>query len=134
LTNSCQKTRQVLEEKNFHTDRESADKDTVAYDTLVELIMTANPAAGNLRIDFYNFELFIWEMRELRLINGKKYDHPRKFANGHRGSKDVADAVACATKRAIRWHLEFGMEPPGNLLVIPAKPLLPKFGDERSAF
>jgi hypothetical protein len=110
-----EETRQVLEEKGYHTDRESADKNTVAYDTLVELVLTTAP--GNRRIDYYPYPPFLQEMEELKRVNGIKYDHPKKNKHGGPGSKDVADAVACATKRAIIWHLENGMEAPGMVRV-----------------
>jgi len=128
-----EETRQVLEEKGYSTERESADKDTVAYDTMVELVLTTTP--DNRRLDYYDYPLFIREMEELKLVNGKKYDHPKKFENGQRGSKDVADAVACATKRAIRYYLENKTDGPGVIRIHRAKGgFTPRYGDERSIY
>jgi len=73
--------RQQLARKKIDTGLYSVDIDTEAYDTMLEFIMTG-------RLDYYYFEPFIDECKELMLINGKKIDHPVG------GSKDVADAVA----------------------------------------
>lgn len=105
-----EETRQVLEEKGYKTDYCSADKDTDAYDTLIEQILSD-------RISYYNYGPFIEEMEELKLVNGVKYDHPKKTRRGTPGSKDVADAVACATLMAIRYELENPAPAPGQIRV-----------------
>lgn len=112
---SSLETRQVLEEKGYLTDHESADKDTDAYDSLIELI--ANTSDTDRRFDFYSYPIFIIEMEELKLVNGVRYDHPRKTRFGKPGSKDVADAVACSTKRCILYALEDPAPPPASVTV-----------------
>lgn len=103
-------TRQVLEEKGYATDYVSADRDTAAYDTLIDLLL-------NKRLDFYQYPPFIREMEELKLVNGIKYDHPKKGRDGKPGSKDVADAVACAAWKAIDYALENPVAEPGAIRV-----------------
>lgn len=95
--------RQILQEQGFETDLVSADKTTGPYDTLIEMMLTD-------RLDYYNHPVFIKEMQQLR-TNGVKYDHPKK------GSKDLADAVACATWKAINYELENPVEAPGVIRV-----------------
>jgi len=92
-------TRQVLAEKAYHTDYCSADRTKDPYDTLIELTLTH-------RLDYYLLEAYIKEMEHLQLVNGLKYDHPPRFADGSPGSKDVADAVACATYMALQTAYE----------------------------
>lgn len=104
-------TRQVLEEKGYTTARASADKGTEAYDTLIELLL-------NNRLDYYSYPAFVREMQELQ-YNGSKYDHPRKSRTGESGSKDVADAVACATITAITYELDNPLVSPGKIRVFP---------------
>ncbi len=105
-----EETRQVLEEKGYSTDYVSADRDTDAYDTLIDLLL-------NKRLDFYVYRPFIREMEELKLVNGIKYDHPKKGRDGKPGSKDVADAVACASWKAINFTLENPLPEPGSIRV-----------------
>lgn len=95
--------RQVLSGQGWLTDEQSADKTTAPYDTLIEML-------GTDRIDYYNEPQFIREMQALQ-TNGTKYDHPKK------GSKDVADAVACAVYRAIFTELEDPTAPKAILRV-----------------
>lgn len=102
-------TRQVLEEKGYHTERVSADREPTAYDTLIELILGG-------RLDYYAYPVFIREMQEL-VWNGRKYDHPRKGRNGKPGTKDVADAVACASLAAIQYELTHPASHGGKLKV-----------------
>ena len=97
-------SRQILESKGFKTDYVSADKTTAPYDTAIEMLTTG-------RLDYYNHPIFLREMRALR-TNGLKYDHPKK------GSKDVADAVACATWACINYELENPKEAPGKIKVV----------------
>lgn len=97
-------SRQLLEKKGFKTDYVSADKSTAPYDTAIEMLTTG-------RLDYYNHPIFLREMKNLR-TNGLKYDHPKK------GSKDVADAVACATWACLNYELENPKEPPGKIRVI----------------
>lgn len=118
-------TRQVLEEKGYKTDRASADKSPDAYDTLIELLL-------NGRLDYYSYPPFVREMEELN-YDGSRYDHPRKSRTGAPGSKDVADAVACAAMTAIRYELENPAEPPGKLKIHRNPGYRPTYG-ERSNF
>lgn len=99
-----EETRQVLEKKGFKTDARSADKTPAPYDTIIDMLL-------NDRLDYYNHPIFLREMQQLR-TNGLKYDHPKG------GSKDVSDAVACATWTAINYELENPKEAPGKLRVI----------------
>lgn len=69
-------------------DNYSVDRTTEAYDTLIELLMSR-------RVDFYYQERFLEEMRTLRLVGGKKYDHPPG------GSKDTSDGVAGAVAQCV---------------------------------
>jgi hypothetical protein len=105
-----EETRQVLQEKGYATDYCSADRDPEVYDTLLDFLFTA-------KLDYYNAPTFLREMKELRRVNGVKYDHPRRFQNGDLGSKDVADAVACATYKAVQYALENPALPPGSLCI-----------------
>jgi hypothetical protein len=74
----------------------SVDRNTEAHDTLKELILDARffiyPGEGDIKDD--NNQSVIAqafrEWRALRLINGKKVDHPLG------GSKDLVDALAGA--------------------------------------
>lgn len=97
-----EETRQILTEKGYETGRESADKDLLAYTTLIELMLVEPP-----RIDYYMYEPFLEEMEDLKLVKGRKYDHPKKSRFGKKmGSKDVTDAVACATVSAIKCEMD----------------------------
>jgi hypothetical protein len=98
-----EETRQILEGQGFATDQCSADRTTGPYDTLIEMLLTD-------RLDYYNYAQFIREMQQLR-SDGIKYDHPKH------GTKDVSDAVACATWTAINDSLENPVEAPGVLVV-----------------
>lgn len=98
-----EETRQVLEGQGFQTDQCSADRTSAPYDTLIEMLLTD-------RLDYYNEPQFIREMQQLR-TDGVKYDHPKN------GTKDVSDAVACATWTAINDLLENPEEAPGALIV-----------------
>ena len=64
----------------------SVDKNTQAYDTLVDLIYSS-------KIDCYPYIPLITELKDLVLVN-RKVDHPQS------GSKDVADACAAAVFHA----------------------------------
>lgn len=110
-----EETRQVLESKQYVTDYESSDKSTEPYDTLIETLTSDT-------LDYYNYPIFLTEFSEIRLINGVKYDHPKKFKNGKRGTKDVSDAVACATNRAVKYARENVEEDPGQIKVFRPKP------------
>lgn len=122
-------TQQVLREKGYETDQTSADKTTEPYDTLIELLM-------NGRLDYYAHPVFLRELEELKLVNGTKYDHPRKTRAGMPGSKDVADAAACAAWNAVQFELEHPAAPVGVVKVFPSgkSGFLPKFEDDRRLY
>lgn len=117
-----EETRQILEGQGFATDLCSADKTSGPYDTLIEMLLTD-------RLDYYNYPQFLRELQQLR-TDGVKYDHPKH------GSKDVADAVACATFTAIEDLLENPVEPPGVMKVHRTQPGYSRFSQryERSAW
>jgi hypothetical protein len=93
---NSEESRQILEGQGYQTDQVSADKTGAPYDTLIELIL-------NDRLDYYQHEVFMREMQRLQ-TNGLKYDHLKN------GSKDVADAVACACFAAIQYELDNPVE------------------------
>lgn len=107
-----EESRQVLEEKGYVTQYVSVDKTTDPYDTLIEQMLTPG------RLDYYNYPVFIMEMEELKLVNGTKYDHPKKTRLGRLGSKDVADAVAGAVWSSVQYAREHKPEAPSTLRVI----------------
>lgn len=76
-------TRQILEKKGYRTEYCSTDRDMEAYDALIQSMLSGT-------LDYFQHHLFLKEMKELEVINGKRYDHPKN------GSKDVSDAVAGA--------------------------------------
>jgi len=83
-------SRQQLRREGLTTDELSVDRDTRAYDTLKEYLLTG-------RLDYYPDPYLVQELQRLELVKGRKVDHPPN------GSKDVADAVAgavmaCAAK------------------------------------
>ena len=80
-------SRQMLAKSGIPTDELSVDRNTEAYDTLKELLLTD-------KLDYYEDEHLFGELRRLELIKGKKVDHPPG------GSKDVADALAGAVYMA----------------------------------
>lgn len=98
-------TRQVLAEKGYLTDEVSAEKSTGPYDTLIEQVLTK-------ALDYYEHPAFRRELEELRLIDGKKYDHPKL------GSKDVSDAVACALWSCLQYHLDNPVVPTAKIVVV----------------
>jgi hypothetical protein len=118
-----EETRQILEEKGFKTDRASADKGTAAYDSLIEpLLETSNAVlsqgpSAHRRLDFYDHPVFMREMKFLKLINGVRYDHPSKNPDGSKGSKDVADGVACSVMTCLKWHSENKSSGPPVIIV-----------------
>lgn len=119
-----EETRQILEEKGFKTDHESADKGTTAYDSLIEpLLETAAQAAaygwGNFapKLSVYGHPIFIREMKHLKLVNGVKYDHPKKNPDGSIGSKDVGDGAACSITSCLKWHGENKSSGPPSIRV-----------------
>jgi hypothetical protein len=97
-------TQQVLQEKGYETAYISADKSSLAYDTLIEQILSNTPEERY--IDFYAYPPLIRELEELKLVNGNKYDHPAKSRTGQPGSKDCADALACAVLSAMQYEAE----------------------------
>lgn len=72
---------QALMKRGFDVELYSVDRNTEAYDTMLELMLQG-------MIDFYLYPPFMDEVRRLIVKDGKKVDHPPK------GSKDVSDAVA----------------------------------------
>lgn len=108
-------SRQVLTEKQYEVDEVSADRNMEAYDTTIELLLDSTTDARKL--DYYNYPTFIREFEELKLVNGKKYDHPSKSRTGMPGSKDVTDAVACSVLKSIQHELDNPVDPPGVIVV-----------------
>lgn len=96
-------TIQLLAKRGYLSDETSADKTTGPYDTLFELMNTN-------RLDYYLHPRFIREIIGLRRYP-KKYDHQRT------GSKDVADAVACAAFNAIQDAMEHPYTGPSVITV-----------------
>lgn len=140
-----EETRQILEENGFKTDRASADKGTTAYDTMIEpLLETSNyvlsvgveVAATQIfrRLDFYAHPVLVRELRYLKLLNGTKYDHPKKNPDGSKGSKDVADGAACSLMTCLKWHGENKSSGPPVIKVFSAgrqSTFRQQYGDER---
>lgn len=93
---------QQVRARGIETDLESADRTPAPYDTLLGSINDGS-------LDVYVHPVFMKEIRELRRINGAKYDHPKT------GSKDASDAVACALYRCIQHHID---SPPIGAAVI----------------
>jgi len=57
------------------------------------------------RIRFYYYDIFKTEYFNLVLdLEKNKVDHPKKFYDGSRGSKDVADAVVGALKNCLSFY------------------------------
>lgn len=79
---------QELNKMGIESERLSIDKDLSCYETLKDGI-----CSGKVR--YYRNDDFIYEVRRLELIKGKKIDHPQG------GSKDVADAVAGAVYNCV---------------------------------
>jgi len=71
----------------------SADKNKGPYDTLITMLIQD-------MLDYPHHPQFEKEMRYLEDM-GDKYDHPQKFPDNTMGSKDIADAVACAIYNCI---------------------------------
>lgn len=86
---------QILRSKGYKTQEYSVDKNTEAYDTLLELALSG-------KLDFYYYEVFMREFKSLELLNGKKVDHPKN------GSKDVTDAVAGCVAQCVKRAAEGG--------------------------
>lgn len=79
---------QTLSKKGFKAVMLGFDVSMEAYDTLLELILAD-------RLVYYNYPVFIKECQELRIIHGRRVDHPSK------GSKDVSDAVSHCVHQAL---------------------------------
>ena len=79
-------SRQQLRRAGFAALELSVDRDTKAYDTMKELLLTR-------QLDYYEDPVLFEELRRLELVKGKKVDHPPN------GSKDLADAFAGAVFR-----------------------------------
>lgn len=79
-------THQELQRRGYRSEFYSVDKNLEPWDTFWDL-------ATEDRVEFYAYEPFLEEAKEVQLVDGKKVDHPSN------GSKDVADAVVgCVTK------------------------------------
>lgn len=104
---------QIMKGHEIESKLLSVDKDTEAYDTLKGLIYKNN-------INYYPYNVFFRECEELKKENGK-VDHPsisqkRAEEEGdEKGSKDVSDAVAGATKSALEVNEEEGQ---GDFVVL----------------
>lgn len=115
---------QILQEKGYETELLSVDRTMEPYDTLIELVL-----AGPSRISYYVHPVFVRELEELRLVDGRKYDHPRRSRTGQPGSKDLSDAVAGAVSSCLRYEMENPAVHVGRLSIF-RKPA-PRYGDER---
>lgn len=87
-------TIQILQRNGFQASLYSVDRNMEGYLILKSLLYEG-------RIDFYYHPILVQELKGLRLVNGKKVDHPEP------GSKDLADAVArvCANLTK-EFHIE----------------------------
>lgn len=88
---------QTLTKLGFAASYVSVDRTKAPYDTLIGLISEG-------KLDYYDYPPFLQQMRELELVRGLKYDHPRKSADGSPGRKDVSDAVAAATFNGLAYE------------------------------
>jgi hypothetical protein len=86
-------SQQILRRQGYEVEECSADKTMEPYDTLFDVLLTG-------QLDYYLHPQFVRELQGIRRVGGKKYDHPKH------GSKDVTDAVACATHKLMEWELE----------------------------
>lgn len=79
---------QVLRKAGFETQEYSVDRTDEAY-------MSLKQGFFDERIKFYEHPHFLKEVEHLeRDLDNQKIDHPLRFPDGTRGSKDVADCVA----------------------------------------
>lgn len=92
-----EEARQQLEKRMYETEYISVDRSRMPYDTLIGLLHEE-------KLDYYGYEPFFKQMRELEIVRGLKYDHPKKFKDGSPGRKDVSDAVAGALANALTWE------------------------------
>ncbi len=98
-------TIQQLTNRGYVAGECSADKKMEVYDTFLGLLKEN-------QVDYYLHPLLIRELQELRRYpERKKYDHPKG------GSKDVSDAVACATFKLVE-HEILNPYTPSSLTVI----------------
>lgn len=79
---------QELNKMGIRSERLSVDKDLACFETLKEGIYQG-------KVKYYRNDDFLYELRRLELIKGKKCDHPQG------GSKDLADAVAGAVYNCV---------------------------------
>jgi hypothetical protein len=96
---------QELNKMGINAERLSIDKDLSCYETLKDGIR-----AG--KVKYYRNDDFIYELKRLELIKGKKVDHPQ----GQGGSKDLADAVSgavynCVTAAQFSYGFAGGNKP-----------------------
>jgi len=92
-----EEARQQLEKDGYEVELISVDRNRLPYDTLIGLL-------NEEKLDYYEFEPFFEQMRELEVVRGLKYDHPKRFRNGQPGRKDVADAVAGSLANGLLWE------------------------------
>lgn len=96
---------QRMRDKDIQSETLSVDKSNSPYNTLKSLIY-------NNQLDYYNYPVFIRELKELIRDNNGKIDHPvisneRSLLEGvEHGSKDVSDSVAGATYSALSEESE----------------------------
>ena len=72
----------------------SVDTNKAPYDTLLDLMYSG-------MIDYYMHPTFMKEMKYLE-DRGDKYDHPNKFPDNTKGSKDLADSCCGAIFNAVK--------------------------------
>ena len=70
------------------------ETDLISLDRTDEIPVNAKRAFTENRVIYPYCKILSDEARDLQYINGKKVDHPKKGADGNRGSKDVWDAGA----------------------------------------
>jgi hypothetical protein len=98
---------QILERKGIQSNIISVDRNRQPYDTLKGLLYQG-------RVDIYSYLVLIRELKELRLTEKSKVDHPAESVQRLKeeglkaGSKDVADALAGAIYAAVVQESDIG--------------------------
>lgn len=85
-------TIQFLENRGYNVELFSVDRDTRAYDTLLDLLLAS-------RLDYYYHPIFDFEFKNLVRV-GKKIDHKET------SSKDLCDAISAVCYHAVQENKE----------------------------